>query len=189
MTRRGGPERGVAGLRQLQHRPGEYREAHDRGEGEDCFPAKQRVEHASDERRDHRHQHHDRGDQPDHRGCVLAVVEIADDRPTDGLSGRGAERLRNSRDDETCNARGEHGGRAGDGRQRESREHHRAAAETVGQRPEHELRRGQSHEIERDRKLHAGRIGRELGRQSGDRRHQDVERQRAHPRHRDQQRQ
>src|SRR5262245_12740487 len=37
MTRRVRHKRGVARFRQLQHRPGEYRETHDRGEGEDCF--------------------------------------------------------------------------------------------------------------------------------------------------------
>jgi hypothetical protein len=116
----------------------------------------------------------------------LAVVEVADDRAADGLPGRSAERLRDTRDDETRDARRENGGRAGDRRQRKARQHHRPAAETVGERPEHELRRRQAHEIERDRKLHAGGFRREPGRQSGHRGHQDVERQRADARHRDQ---
>ncbi len=117
---------------------------------------------------------------------MFAVIEIADDRPTDRLSARCAERLRDARRDEACDIGGEDRSRAGKGRERESCEHDRPAAETVGQRSEHELRRGEPHEVERHRKLHAGGIGGEFCHQAGDRRHEDVERERAHARHRDQ---
>src|SRR4029450_1454321 len=86
MTFRVRPEREIASLRQIQHRPGAYRKTHGRREGKDRLPSEKGVEDASDEWRDHRHEHYDRGDQPDHGGRVLAVVEIADDRAADGLS-------------------------------------------------------------------------------------------------------
>ena len=75
------------------------------------------------------------------------------------------------------------------GREREPREHDRPAAEAVRQRAEHELRHGQAQQIERDRELDGGGVGGELGHQAGDRRHQDVERERADAGHGDQQRQ
>src|SRR5262249_45565403 len=120
---------------------------------------------------------------------MFAIVEIADDRPADGLSGRSAERLRDTRDDEACDTRGEDGGGASDRCKGKPRDYDRPAAETVRERPEHELRGGEPHEIERDRKLHASGISGELGCQPGERRHQNVERKRAYARHRDQQRQ
>ena len=185
------PRRGrkLVRFRQGQRRPGEYRQTENGREDEDRLPAEQGIEDASDQRRRHRHEHDDRGDQPDHRGRVLAVVEIADDRAPDGLSGRGAERLRYARDDEACDARDEDGRGAGDGRQRQPCEHDPPAAEAVGQRSEYELRHGKPQKIERDGELDARRVGGELGHQAGDRRHQDIERQRAHAGHGDQQRQ
>src|SRR4029450_13477587 len=107
MTLRIRPKREIASLRQTQHRPGAYRETHGRREGKDRLPSEQGVEDTSDEWGDHRHEHHDRGDQPDHGCWGWGVVEIADDRAADGLSGRGAERLRDARDDESCDARRE----------------------------------------------------------------------------------
>ena len=118
---------------------------------------------------------------------MFAIIKIADDRAADGLSGRGAERLRDARDHEACDVCREDGGGAGEARERQARQHDRPSAEAVGQRSEHELRRRQAHEIERDRELYAGGIGGELRRQPRERRHQDIQRERAHARHRDQQ--
>ncbi len=176
-----------ARFRQRQRRPGEDREAERSGEDEDRFPAEQRVENAPDERREHRHQHHHRSDEPDHRGGAVALVEIADDGAPDGLSGRGAERLRHPRRDQAGDAGDEDRGAAGEARERESDQHHRPAAEAVGERAENQLRDRQAQQIERYGELDAGRIGGELGHHAGDRRHQDVERERAHAAHGDEQ--
>ena len=109
-------------------------------EGEDRVPAERGVERAADQRRDHRRDHHRHGDPADHRGGAVAIVEVADDRAADHDAGGRAERLACARDDE---ARDRGGGERREARhdgEREAGEHHRAAAEAVGQRPEHELR-------------------------------------------------
>ena len=67
--------------------------ANSANEGEDRLPAERGVEHAADQRCDHRRDHHRHGDPADHRGGAVAVVEVADDRAADHDADGRAERL------------------------------------------------------------------------------------------------
>jgi hypothetical protein len=76
------------------------------------------------------------------------------------MPGRGTERLHHARDDEAGNACRKDCGKARQRGEREAGEHHRAAAEAVGQRAEQELRGCQPEQIERHRQLRLAGIGR-----------------------------
>jgi len=108
---------------------------------------------------------------------------------TTGVTGGGAERLRDARRYQGGDACGENRGTARHRRDSKSHEQHGPAPEAVGKRTEHELRHGEPNEIKRNRELHAGGLGGEHHRHSGNCRYQNIEGKRTHPRHGNEQRQ
>ena len=152
------------------------------------MPAERGIEAAADQRRDHRGDHHRHGHPADHRGGAVAVVEIADHGAADHDAGGRAEGLRRAGNDQSGDRRGGERRETCHHGQHQPRHHHRAAAEAVRQRPEHELRDRHAEQIERERELHRAGLGAEADDQAGHRGREDVERKRADRRDRDQQR-
>jgi hypothetical protein len=73
--------------------------------------------------------------------------------------------------------------------QAETGQQHRAASETIRQRPHDDLRAGDADHVERHGHLRDRDVASERGGQHGQRRHQQIERNRRDARHRDEQQQ
>ena len=92
------------------------------------FPPECSVDQAADQRPGHRHDHHDGGDQSQHRGGTVAIDQVADDGAPDHQPGGSAQRLDQSCDDKGADAVGEDRPDARRGRENKP-------ASTTGRRP------------------------------------------------------
>ena len=118
------------------------------------------------------------------------LEEVSDDRARDHQAAAGRHALQRAKGHQRADG-GTHG--AADGSQREDRhrcQHHRAAAETVGQRTVEQVHHGKAEEIRRQRLLHLHRCGADLCRDARERRQVGIDRERPeHAEAREQQRQ
>ncbi len=160
------------------------------GDGvEDRAPAEGGLQQAAGQRAQHLRDHHHPDHEADHGADALAGIEIADDGAADHHAGGAAERLQEARCDQLRQGLGEDAADARRHHQAEACQQRRAASEPVRQRPHDDLRAGDAHHVERHRHLRDRDVAPERGGEPGQRRHQHIQRNRRHARHRDEQQQ
>ena len=156
---------GVQRFGQPPRRDDEEGRADRRQKPEHGMPAGVHEQKAPHQRRHGRRHAEEDGHLRHHALRLVRRVHVADDRARHHHAGTDREALQGAKEDQLPDRCGQRAAHRGQREQGDARQHHRPAAETVGQRAVEQVHRGKAEQVGRQRLLHLHRRG---GERTGD---------------------